>query len=296
MNSRRLQHALTLMEVGSFSKAAQRLHITQSALSRSIQSLEQDVGMALFDRSRSGVTATAAGRPYLQRAATLLEEMREFAAFGKELSTGHGGDVRVGLGTSVAHLVAPRLIARAMVERPNLTLSIEIAPMTKLAEDMVGQRLDFAIMAETAAHDRVIATERLAQARPALLARPGHPLHGLDRPTLAQLQDYPILVGALTLEEARELSGWNHGIVLCDNSEVLRAAALSSDAIWSTLGAAGDPENGAGALVALDGSALIDPPRPLPISLFRLRGRNASAASRFVEAIARELVGDSLGR
>ena len=294
MNDRRLQHALTLMEVGSFSKAALRLNITQPALSRSIQSLEQHVGMTLFDRSRSGVSATAAGRPYLERAAALLDEMRALALFGKELSTGHGGEVRLGLGTSVAHLVAPRLIARAMAERPQLTLSIEISPMTKLADDMIRQRLDFAIMAETTIHDRVIMAERLAEARPALLARQGHPLHGVERPSLAQLQGYPILIGALTLDEMRELSGWDHGIVLCDNSEILQATALSSDAIWSTLSAAGHSERGSGALIELDGSALIDPPRALWISLFRLRGRNASPASRFVEAIARELVTDSI--
>jgi len=63
MDLRKLRHVLALHEEGSFVKAAARVNLTQSALSRSIQTLESSLELTLFDRTREGVVATTAGPP-----------------------------------------------------------------------------------------------------------------------------------------------------------------------------------------------------------------------------------------
>jgi len=70
MNQRRLRHFTVVAETLNFSRAAERLHIAQPALSTSIQKLEAELGVRLFDRGTSGVQLTTAGR------AALLEARR----------------------------------------------------------------------------------------------------------------------------------------------------------------------------------------------------------------------------
>lgn len=76
VNSRRLGHLIALAEEGSFARAAERVHLSQPALSRSIQALEEEVGMKLFDRAARGVAMTAAGRLLVERARRVLFETR----------------------------------------------------------------------------------------------------------------------------------------------------------------------------------------------------------------------------
>jgi DNA-binding transcriptional LysR family regulator len=74
---RHLRHALALAEHGNFARAADACHITQPALTRSIQSLEAALGVTLFDRRRGGVEPTAFGRLVLDHAAGLDMGSRE---------------------------------------------------------------------------------------------------------------------------------------------------------------------------------------------------------------------------
>jgi DNA-binding transcriptional LysR family regulator len=62
MDLKNFRHALALAEAGNFVRAAQLVHLTQSALSRSIQALERDLGVQLFDRISGGIKPTAAGK------------------------------------------------------------------------------------------------------------------------------------------------------------------------------------------------------------------------------------------
>src|SRR3546814_9310124 len=75
-----LVHAKSLADEGSFRVAAAKLGLTQPALTKSIQALEAEVGVRLFDRSRKGIAPTAAGAALLRRAAGLLDGMADLQA------------------------------------------------------------------------------------------------------------------------------------------------------------------------------------------------------------------------
>lgn len=77
MNLRQLQHLAALAEEASFSRAAERLHLTQSALSRSLQGLEDELGARLVDRAGRRSTLTPLGEAVLARAHRILLEAAE---------------------------------------------------------------------------------------------------------------------------------------------------------------------------------------------------------------------------
>ena len=92
LDSRKLLAFTTLARVGSFTLAAREMHLTQSAVSHAIKSLEQDLACRLFDRLGRHVSLTAAGRQLLDHADKILSEMRiareDLEALGKSLTAG----------------------------------------------------------------------------------------------------------------------------------------------------------------------------------------------------------------
>jgi len=98
INSRRLAHLVALAEEGSFARAAERVHLSQPALSRSIQALEDEFDIKLFDRAARGVVTTAAGRMLVERARRVLFEARCLFRDVELIRSDALGEVRIGMG------------------------------------------------------------------------------------------------------------------------------------------------------------------------------------------------------
>ncbi|WP_306233251.1 LysR substrate-binding domain-containing protein [Agrococcus beijingensis] len=130
MEIRKARAFLALAEDLHFGRAAARLHIAQSALSRLIRQLEQDFGAALFARTTRDVTLTVQGEALVGPArelVTLSERMHEIV---RRAATGETGRVRLGFaGASVNHLVAD-LIKGVRRAHPGLTVELESAQLS----------------------------------------------------------------------------------------------------------------------------------------------------------------------
>lgn len=87
---------------GSFTKAAERMVYSQSAVSRMVADLERECGIALFERSRAGVQITAAGTALLPAARAVVSTHRDFASRADELRGLSSGLIRIGTFSSVA--------------------------------------------------------------------------------------------------------------------------------------------------------------------------------------------------
>src|SRR4051812_3018431 len=125
MLDRRLLYFLAVAREGSFSRAADVLHVAQPAVSRQVALLEAEVGVRLLDRSPAGVVVTDAGRRLLERGAALE---REAAALHEELrafGVGHRGRVGLGYSTSLGYGTAPLLIEGLRRRLPD----IDVAPL-----------------------------------------------------------------------------------------------------------------------------------------------------------------------
>ena len=129
---RHLRHALALAQHRHYARAADACHITQPALTRSIQALEVALGVVLFDRGRRGVEPTEFGQLLLQHAAGLDMASRELE---REVRLARGlelGSLAIGVGPfAAASLVGP-VVARLNQLHPLLQIRVVVAPWREL--------------------------------------------------------------------------------------------------------------------------------------------------------------------
>ena len=179
---------------GSFSAAGRELNIPQSTASRTIATLEREIGVALFVRTTRAVTLTDAGLDFLARIESVLAELddAEHAARG----TGElRGILRIGLGTNFAvREVIPRL-SDFMSRHPALRIDLMMGDQR---EDLVAEGVDVALRFgplsdSTATVRRILAWPRVLAASPAYLDKAGAPLTPTD------LAQHAIILGPASL-------------------------------------------------------------------------------------------------
>ena len=178
MDARQLEYFVAVAEELSFTRAAQRCHVVQSALSYQIARLERETGVALFERTSRSVALTPAGRVLLPRARHILAELELAAAELTALAGLLTGRLRLGMiGSAAAEPVVERALVGFHRRHPGVEIAIEDTGSADMAGRIRAGDLDLAFVGLFAdqvpadlAH-RVLAVEPLVVALP-----PGHPL------------------------------------------------------------------------------------------------------------------------
>ena len=208
MNLRHLEHWLALADTGSFSRAAEKLHITQSALSRSIQALEEDLGGPLVDRVGKKNELTPLGRSVLERARRIVQEAQELKQGAALLQQGGLGSLRVGLGSGPgAMLMTPWL--RYMAEKhPTVHVAVSRGSTELQLTQLRERELDALVVdlrRVEAAPD--LKMSHVVEMRAGFVCRQGHPLLSFhpDAVPFDALLSYPIASIPLSQEVARLL-------------------------------------------------------------------------------------------
>jgi DNA-binding transcriptional LysR family regulator len=190
---RRLTYFLAVAREGSFSRAADVLHVAQPALSRQVAQLEAELGVRLLERGPAGVTVTDAGALLLERGAELERDAGALADAVRGFGDGRRGRVVLGYSTSVGYGTAPAVIAALRAALPDADVAPLLLPTPELAGAVVRGPLDLALVrcAEPPPGGGVAAVVVRREALGVLMA----PEHPLTRRTDA----------ALTLSDLREL-------------------------------------------------------------------------------------------
>jgi DNA-binding transcriptional LysR family regulator len=190
-----LRQVVALSEHGSFVRAAAALHISQPALSRSIQNLERSFGAELFQRSSSGVVPTDRGRLYIERARDLLRLAEELESDVRSDPGHSSGKVAVGSGPFPAESFMAVATARLLARYPQVVIRAYSAPWDELLPRLRSRELDF-FVAETSTLQREpdLEIERLP-GRHALhfVVRAGHPLTKQAAASVADALAYPFV-------------------------------------------------------------------------------------------------------
>ncbi|MGY6270364.1 LysR family transcriptional regulator [Achromobacter denitrificans] len=240
LSLRSLQHFAVLADEKHFSRAAQRLHLTQSALTRSIQALEDSLGLVLVDRASTGVVPTQAGRTVLERARRILGETRDLRREA-ELIRGHDtGRVNLGVGVFPAAGFLSPLLVRIAREHPGLSVHVEVESWQRLLDKLLHDKLDFAVaVTHSLPPPDDFALRPLPPHHGGLFTRAGHPLQGVARPRLrAALGQYRLAATDLP-PKAREYLARLYRVTRdelpiafeCDSVAALRDVALGSDVV-----------------------------------------------------------------
>lgn len=287
MELRHLRHAKMLAEIGNFAAAAARLGLTQSALSRSIQTIEDEIGMKLFDRGRGGVSPTAAGYTLLERAHTLLDDVEDLTAELRSMRSGIRGDVRFGIGPLPAQFVLSDLLSSFAGSAPDIRISAEIGSGLGLMRKVLAGSLDFVVNSVSdAQYLEGMRTRPLVSLSLALLVRRGHPLSRVRTAVPADLERYPLIGGTLpdaNFQAAAYRSSSYRPQFSCDDYLILGEIAATTDAVLLATPKLIQDKHPFDKLVALPASALNWDGTPVvDVSLSTRQGRTLTPAARSV--------------
>ena len=185
-----LSSFLEVAETGAISRAAERLFVTQPALSRRLQQLEAELGVTLFERTPRGVALTEEGR-YLQREARALVERYDHLRAGvAALANLEAGTVRVGGGATAVSFLLPQAIAAFQASHPGVLFQVREAGSGDTERDVVAERLELGVVTLPIAPELTAELEitSLTTDRITLVVARGHELASRKRVSLATLE------------------------------------------------------------------------------------------------------------
>lgn len=143
---RSLRHFVAVADTLNFRIAGERLHLTQPALTRSIASLERELGVRLFDRDTRGVALTTDGAQLLERARNILASSDEFTYTARTLRAASDGELRVGLyGNGLADLTHP-VLREFGRRRPDVLLQVTDVDLALGLSPLFGSEIDVAFV------------------------------------------------------------------------------------------------------------------------------------------------------
>lgn len=257
MELRQLRYLLTVADEGSFTRAAQRMHVAQPGVSAQIKDLERELGELLLDRTGRTVRLTEAGAAVLPYARAALDAVDGARQAVSELTGLIQGHVTVGTVTSVATFDLPGLLASFHERYPGVRITLFEGTSSQLLAELHAGRLDLIVFGDTAATERdaaalgvmtaVLASEPLAAVVPA-----GDPLAAREDVDVAELRDRPLIclpTGSglrACLEESCAEAGFRPYVALesTDPRMLLRLAAAGLGiAVLSEAGTRGGPES-----------------------------------------------------
>ncbi|HEY1595319.1 MAG TPA: LysR substrate-binding domain-containing protein [Thermoleophilaceae bacterium] len=214
MELRQLRYLAAVARHGSFTLAAQELHVAQPAVSQQVRRLEQELGVELLSRTTRRVLVTEAGELALARAGRILADADALRAEIDELHGLLRGTLALGVIPAVGALDPAPLLARFRERHPAVDIRLIETTLADTLELLRADRLDlcFAFCLPDSAGEGVVG-EKLFDDELALMVAPGHPLAKRRRVALASLADEPLIApitGAslrLALEDALREAG-----------------------------------------------------------------------------------------
>lgn len=134
MELRQLRYFVSVAEHGHVTRAAEALHVAQPSVSQALRQLERELGVTLFERSRQGMTLTAAGHQLLPEAHEALRHARRVEDLARQLARGHTGMLRVGYAPALDDGLVTRAVLKLRAERPEVVVTIHEVGFTNVTE------------------------------------------------------------------------------------------------------------------------------------------------------------------
>lgn len=147
MNVRQIEHFIAIVEHGSYRAAAGSLGVTQPALTKTVTSLEAELGVTLLSRTRGkAASLTVFGRVIYERGLKMLEDLSETRRSIELLRDGYVGDVRIGFGTAISAAMIAEISCTLQAKLPNSMIHIRQGLSHELLPRLRSNELDFSIM------------------------------------------------------------------------------------------------------------------------------------------------------
>lgn len=278
MEFREIRYALSVAKERSFTKAAARLNISQSAVSEQVRLLEEEIGFTLFRRTSRGIELTEHGRTFLYEAERVVGDVLSLSDTARRLRGAPSDTFTIGMGSGMAQMFMPRLFGDELRKiLPGVRLEILTAPTKTIFDDLHEERLDAGIAIESNP-ERVpagLVFDRLTETEMALIVHPRHALARSRQPVdVGKLLAEPIVMSELTVGYGQvvlslfaDLGMRPNVLAVADNIETMKAIVQSGSGIAIVPRRSADNEAALGVLKVLR----IAPARAVALSLFRRR-------------------------
>ncbi|MBT9607443.1 LysR family transcriptional regulator [Microbacterium sp.] len=235
----RLRQFSVLVRVGNFTRASQELNMTQSALSRSIQALEEHLGTRLLDRERgkTGVSLTLAGTDLYERAEDLLAQLDDLESSVSGVAERPVRRLRLGIGPMLGAALLPTLLQRRLGSEPNLAISVCTTTSDLMTSLLLDGDIEFYLgLAPLKYRPTRMRQSVFATFQPNFYVRPGHPLAGRETLSSHDLSAFPRISGTAWDENLISLGNERDRYLFSttmqvDNYEILAEIARNSSAI-----------------------------------------------------------------
>ncbi|WP_418038524.1 selenium metabolism-associated LysR family transcriptional regulator [Paenibacillus xylanilyticus] len=193
MNFHQLHIFYTVAEKGSFSAAAQALHMTQPAVTMQIQSLEDYFGTKLLHRSTKKIELSEAGRtllPHAKRSVELVRQTDEaMSAFTQMLQ----GRLQLGASLTIGEYVLPRMLGPFARQYPDISIVMKVMNTTQIMDDILKHQLNFGLI-EAPIHHPDMIVEPVMQDELKLIVPAGHALADRGEVELEDVMAYPFVL------------------------------------------------------------------------------------------------------
>lgn len=207
MNTKQIQYVLALSDTLSFSQVAEQLSISQPALSKQIQHIEKELGVALFDRSTVPIRLTPAGEHFVREARELLYKEEQLRRSMEEYQAGDKGQLTIGITPFRSSYLIPPVVKKLRQAYPGITVKLHEAGSEVLRKEAAEGKYDLAVVNlpvdETALDVTPIEPDRLVLVLSEELCRAYPALQETEEIVFERCKDLPFVVVGPTQEMRR---------------------------------------------------------------------------------------------
>ena len=194
MDLRQLEMAIAVAENASFTRASQQLYVAQSAISRKIKMLEEELGEPIFKRVNKKIYVTPAGETLLRYARRIFLDMRNAKLEISEIAHLERGQLRVGAGMLACTYILPPVLEKFKALHPRIDLEVITAPTDALLSKLNDNLIELGVFTLPIKHADLqvvpLITEEMV-----VVTSPKHPvLSHKNRMNAEELQDYPLIL------------------------------------------------------------------------------------------------------
>lgn len=291
---KQLRHLTVIAEQTNMHKAAEVLHITQPALTRSLNTLEGLLNVRLFDRHSGGMRATLFCTEIIGKCQQILLDVEDIQRAARIYQNIEVGELHIGVGRGVRELVLRTSVPEFVSQHPNISITVGEGTPEELDQRLKQRNVDLLITG-LGSHSEVTEyrTELITNVPLSVITRKGHPMQSQKNISFSQLAKYPPITSTLVgpthplRDQIQTATGLLKPHIACSDFPTLIAVLLCSDSwlVSSEYNCASELEQGA--LVKLDAT---HPSLNTELGIIELNKRSRSpAAQKFIDILKKEL-------
>ncbi|MGG5318622.1 LysR family transcriptional regulator [Enterococcus sp. AZ072] len=223
MNIRQLELFMVVAEVGNMTEAAERAFISQPAVSQTIQELEKEIGVRLFDRPGRAIQLNPAGKSFYQRVKHFLQEYQELEDFAVYLEK--QAPMKLGANLTIANFWLPDLIPAFIQQGHQVTIQADTAE--RILTALRNQDLDLALL-EGSVPEKDLIVEPFDQYELVVVAGSDHPLARQKTVSVEEFLQYPLFLREQGSAIRKTLDSW---LLLQQKQAVPMMTSINSPAL-----------------------------------------------------------------